>query len=236
MLSRSLNIIRWRPVSIAASMTACWTGPALALQTPFLTASCLACRMADAIRQGVLASNHRGLQAVAETLLKPCLASVAQGLAAAAPPQPQPGGRHSLPQGVAPAAALRGRAWLLLGLLRLQLAAPPAGTDPAGKYAVKQAQAERRLQEEVLPEMEVGPRNSGRHCPQTGSHWHLQELWQVDVWLTGWYTCGCARTAYDFRLRTGRPAAQAGPFATARGHRFCDCRSAPMPLLDWSMF
>ena len=106
----------------------------------------------------MVASNHRRLQAVAETLLMPCLESVAQGLAAAAPPQPQPGGQQSLPQAAAPAAALRGQAWLLLGLLRLQLAAPPAGTDPAGKYVLKQAHAERRLQEEVLPEMKVGSR------------------------------------------------------------------------------
>ena len=123
--------------------------------------------MADAIRQGVHASTHRGLQAVVETLLMPCLASVTQGLAATASPQPQPGGRHSLPPGIAPAAALRGQAWLLLGLSRLQLAVPPAGTDPAGKYALKQAHAQRRLQEEVLPEVEVGSRGSGRRFAQS---------------------------------------------------------------------
>ncbi len=169
-------------------MTARWTCPALPLQMLSTTASCLACRMADAIRQGVNASSHHGLQAVAETLLVPCLACVAQGLAATVPRKPQPEGQHSPAQAAAPAAALRGQAWLLLGLCRLQLAAPPAGTDPAGKYALKQAHAERRLQEEVLPEMEVRIKGSVRCCAQSRSSWCPQHFRVVETWLKGQYT------------------------------------------------
>ena len=44
----------------------------------------------------------------------------------------------------------------MLGMLRLHLAAPPVGTDPVGKYALKKAHIERRLTEDILPETEVG--------------------------------------------------------------------------------
>lgn len=49
----------------------------------------------------------------------------------------------------------RGKAWTMLGLLRLHLAAPPAGADPVGKYALKKAHLERMLSEDVLPETQV---------------------------------------------------------------------------------
>ena len=49
----------------------------------------------------------------------------------------------------------RGTAWVMLGMLRLHLAAPPAGSDPVGKYAYKKAHFDRMLSEDVLPETQV---------------------------------------------------------------------------------
>ena len=43
----------------------------------------------------------------------------------------------------------------MLGMLRLDLAAPPAGADPVGKYAYKQAHFERVLKEDLHPETKV---------------------------------------------------------------------------------
>ena len=43
----------------------------------------------------------------------------------------------------------------MLGMLRLHLSAPPAGADPAGKYAYKKAHFDRMLTEDVLPETQV---------------------------------------------------------------------------------
>ena len=49
----------------------------------------------------------------------------------------------------------RGRAWALLGMARLHLVQPPAGVDPAGKAAMKQAHLLRTVQEEVEPLLQV---------------------------------------------------------------------------------
>eukprot|EP00198_Chlamydomonas_reinhardtii_P014222 XP_001703559.1 predicted protein [Chlamydomonas reinhardtii] len=49
--------------------------------------------------------------------------------------------------------ALRGRAWALLGLLRLQLVAPPPGIDPAGKYGLKRRHVEGVLVHELQPQI-----------------------------------------------------------------------------------
>ena len=50
---------------------------------------------------------------------------------------------------------LRGKAWAMLGMLRLHLVAPPAGADPAGKYSLKATHLERILQQDILPEQQV---------------------------------------------------------------------------------
>ena len=49
----------------------------------------------------------------------------------------------------------RGRGWVVLGMLRVLLAAPPAGADPVGKYAYKRAHFDRLLAEDVLPETQA---------------------------------------------------------------------------------
>lgn len=43
----------------------------------------------------------------------------------------------------------------MLGMLRLHLAAPPAGADPAGKYLLKAAHLERVVKQAVVPEAQV---------------------------------------------------------------------------------
>lgn len=54
------------------------------------------------------------------------------------------------------ALALRGRAWALVGLLRLQLVVPPLGIDPAGKHALKAHHLEQVVLAELQPEIQVG--------------------------------------------------------------------------------
>ena len=67
----------------------------------------------------------------------------------------------------------------MLGMLRLHLAAPPAGAAPVGKYAYKQAHFERVLKEDLRPETKVGP--------SSYNHWHPSHLTQANpnpkLWL-----------------------------------------------------
>ncbi len=49
----------------------------------------------------------------------------------------------------------RGRVWTLLGLLRLHLAAPPPGADPAAKYALLRQHTLSLLSLRVEPELAV---------------------------------------------------------------------------------
>jgi hypothetical protein len=98
--------------------------------------------------------SHEGLKAAAELLLLPCLDLVSQQQE----PQPQqapqtPGAYYAAwSRGM----LAQGRAWLLLGLARLQLVAPPAGIDPAGKYGLKQDALRRQQAFWVEPELQVG--------------------------------------------------------------------------------
>ncbi len=63
------------------------------------------------------------------------------------------------------AAQQRGRAWALLGLLRLHLALPPAGADPAAKRALGAEHLDARLAEELLPELQVRMRLQSSLAP-----------------------------------------------------------------------
>ena len=54
----------------------------------------------------------------------------------------------------------------MLGMLRLHLAAPPAGADPVGKYAFKKTHLERRLAEDVVPETQVGSQEMLSHASE----------------------------------------------------------------------
>lgn len=119
--------------------------------------------------------DHRVLADVLQPLVLPCCATLLEGMAAARLAQQQhaansrgcsAGGGGSANSVLRAAArlealqrrdvALRGRAWLLLGLLRLQLVAPPPGVDPAGKYGLQLRHAEGELLEVVQPEIMVG--------------------------------------------------------------------------------
>ena len=52
----------------------------------------------------------------------------------------------------------RGRAWCLLGTMRLHLVAPPHGLDPAAKHRVKRDHCLRIIHQELQPELEVRPK------------------------------------------------------------------------------
>lgn len=51
-----------------------------------------------------------------------------------------------------------GKAWILLGALRLHLVLPPPGIDPAGKVAFKHQHTVSWVQEQLEPELEARSR------------------------------------------------------------------------------
>lgn len=126
------------------------------------------------------ASTHVPLRALVHSALLPA-AGAALRLAAlvhhpedgpaAATPAPSPGQDLGLGLGLE-AMRLRGRAWALLGLARLHLAAPPAGADPAAKRALKAAHLDARAAEELLPEIQA---RKAPLMPAAGA-WHVPGL------------------------------------------------------------
>ena len=109
-------------------------------------------------------STHAPLRMLLHAALLPS-AAAALRLAASAPSAPQgadptraASGKSRPGTGLGSgleAAQQRGRAWALLGLLRLHLALPPAGADPAAKRALGAEHLDARLAEELLPELQV---------------------------------------------------------------------------------
>ena len=104
-------------------------------------------------------STHTTFKQLLQQLLLPCLQSILahkQGSkdARPAPHSPAP---HMLLETAEAAHDMqqRGSTWVMLGMLRLHLAAPPAGADPVGKYAYKKAHFDRMLSEDVMPEAQV---------------------------------------------------------------------------------
>ena len=105
-------------------------------------------------------SSHATFQHLLQQLLMPCIQTVSTFLQFPSPAQasttpsavPQ-----KVPEGGEAAEDIqqRGRAWVMLGMLRLHLAAPPAGADPVGKYAYKKAHYDCMLTEHVQPETQV---------------------------------------------------------------------------------
>lgn len=89
----------------------------------------------DALASAVSTSNHATLRALLQPLLLPAV-------------------RELLGSGSGGAAAC-GRAWALLGLARLHLLVPPAGVDPAAKYAMVRGQKALRLGLQLEPELAV---------------------------------------------------------------------------------
>lgn len=109
----------------------------------------------------LLTSTHSIFKQLLQQLLLPCLQIIL--VHKQDPSNSQPAAEEVAPHRLANTAETetllemqqRGRAWVMLGMLRLHLAAPPAGADPVGKYAYKKAHFERMLSEDVLPETQV---------------------------------------------------------------------------------
>ncbi len=126
----------------------------------------MCCRPADLtteLIQLLHSSSHSTLKQVLQPLLLPCLDAIMsaghdQPQAADTASDPATSLQHASAGQTAEDKEIqtRGSAWVMLGMLRLHLAAPPVGTDPVGKYALKKVHIERRLTEDVLPETEVG--------------------------------------------------------------------------------
>ena len=119
--------------------------------------------MTTELMQLLHSSSHSTLKQLLQPLLQPCL----DAIVSSGHDQPQAADTASdLATSLQHASAgqnaeakeiqIRGGAWVMLGMLRLHLAAPPVGTDPVGKYALKKAHIERRLTNDVPPETEVG--------------------------------------------------------------------------------
>ena len=109
-------------------------------------------------------SSHSTFQQVLQPLLLPCLTTVATTAhdspslgALSAPSNALQGSASGSAAEGGVQIQMQGSAWVMLGMLRLHLAAPPAGADPVGKYAFKKAHLERILSEDVMPETEVRP-------------------------------------------------------------------------------
>lgn len=122
------------------------------------------CRHADLITELIQllhSSSHNTLKQLLQPLLLPCLSAIVssghgQAQAADTASNPATSLQHASAEQTAKESKIRGSAWVMLGMLRLHLAAPPVGIDPVGKYALKKVHIERRLTEDVLPETEVG--------------------------------------------------------------------------------
>jgi len=123
------------------------------------------CRPADLtteLIQLLRSSSHSTLKQLLQPLLLPCLDAIVstghgQPQAADLASDTATSFQHASAGQTAEAKEIqtRGRAWVMLGMLRLHLAAPPVGTDPVGKYALKNAHIEHRLTDDILPETEV---------------------------------------------------------------------------------
>lgn len=123
------------------------------------------CRLGELLA----ASTHAPLRALLHAVVLPCAAAVLRlavlmrGSSAGAQPaatQGALGSRSGPSSGLGSDAEVeqqRGRAWALLGLLRLHLALPPPGADPAAKRALKAAHLAALAEQELAPELQARP-------------------------------------------------------------------------------
>ena len=109
--------------------------------------------LAAAVEGACAGSAHAGL---ADAGTRALLVSVAACLSAASGPTP--------PDALSPAgAALRGRAWALLGAARLALGGPAGATDPAGVSARRRDRSLAELEDVILPGLAA--RRAAQLCP-----------------------------------------------------------------------
>lgn len=107
-----------------------WAACSVGACTQGAEGSILDAAWAAELCQLLLPSNHSVLLAQVNTLVHPLALTIAQGLQKAAQP-------WSSASRAAERQAGQGACWAMLGLLRLHLAAPPPGIDPAGKHLLK---------------------------------------------------------------------------------------------------
>ncbi|MEW5303413.1 MAG: hypothetical protein WDW36_006109 [Sanguina aurantia] len=143
-LLRLLQLLLW------AAQAACSSSGASAA-----TAAAVAAAVAAVPGQlvGVLSgSSHAVLLSLLQPVLLPCVVTLTECVSAglvlsrttSSPLHPTPA-----------LESLHGRAWTLLGLLRLHLVAPPPGIDPAGKYSLKRDHLDSEIHGSIAPELQV---------------------------------------------------------------------------------
>ncbi|MEW5309894.1 MAG: hypothetical protein WDW38_001740 [Sanguina aurantia] len=143
-LLRLLQLLLW------AAQAACSSSGASAA-----TAAAVAAAVAAVPGQlvGVLSgSSHAVLLSLLQPVLLPCVVTLTECVSAglvlsrttSSPLHPTPA-----------LESLHGRAWTLLGLLRLHLVAPPPGIDPAGKYSLKRDHLDSEIHGSIAPELQL---------------------------------------------------------------------------------
>ncbi|EFJ44763.1 hypothetical protein VOLCADRAFT_121252, partial [Volvox carteri f. nagariensis] len=129
---------------LVAAATAATAPPQVAPQS--LNAAALSEQLASVL----VHSNHAVLRQLLQPVVLPAVTTVAEGLQLCMTAACAGSVRRTARDAEL---ARRGRAWVLVGLLRLHLVVPPPGIDPAGKYALKRRHLEGIVVHELQPEI-----------------------------------------------------------------------------------
>lgn len=106
-------------------------------------------RWCAALEAALSHSTHAALRAQLQPLLLPCASTLIHTLERQLPTPFSDSATAPSTAPLRPSELLgpHGRVWLLLGSLRLQLAAPPRGVDPAGKYLLQARHLQKHMAE-----------------------------------------------------------------------------------------